>query len=88
MYMKDSIYSEFMSQLIDEKKISIDQVNDAVSRVLRIKFRLGLFDNPYTTVVDEKDRYLKKRESSNCCITGSGINGVIEKRKANFTPRW
>ena len=60
MDMKDSIYSEFMSQLIDEKKISIDQINDAVSRVLRIKFRLGLFDNPYTTVDDEKDRYLKK----------------------------
>lgn len=60
MDMKDSIYAEFMSQLMKEKKISIAQVNDAVSRVLRIKFRLGLFDNPYTTVVEEKDRYLKK----------------------------
>lgn len=62
MDMKDSIYAEFMSQLITEKKISIDKINDAVSRVLRIKFRLGLFDNPYTTVVDEKERYLKKED--------------------------
>lgn len=60
MDMKDSIYSEFMGQLVDEKKIAINKINDAVSRVLRIKFRLGLFDNPYTNVVDEKNRYLKK----------------------------
>lgn len=62
MDMKDGIYAEFMSQLIDEEKMSIDKINDAVSRVLRIKFRLGLFDNPYTTIANEKDRYLKKED--------------------------
>ena len=33
-------------------------VDDAVKRVLRIKFRLGLFDNPYTPTSTEKERFL------------------------------
>lgn len=57
MDMTDKVYSENLKQLIQEKKVPISRVNDAVRRVLRIKFRLGLFDRPYTQVVE--DRYLQ-----------------------------
>lgn len=60
MDMKDGIYLEYCKELLNEKKISIAQIDDAVSRILRVKFRLGLFDDPYTAVVDEKQRYLNK----------------------------
>ena len=85
MDMKDSIYAEFMSQLLEEKKISIEQVDDAVSRVLRIKFRLGLFDNPYTTVVDEKDRYLKK-ESVQIAAKLAAESMVLLKNEKQILP--
>jgi beta-glucosidase len=58
MDMTDSIYKEHFAQLVAEKKIPMEKIDDAVSRVLRIKFRLGLFDQPYTPVINEKDRYL------------------------------
>jgi len=59
MDMKDNIYLENLQQLVDEKKIAMSKIDDAVSRVLRVKFRLGLFDQPYTTVTDESKRYLQ-----------------------------
>lgn len=59
MDMTDKIYIENLKQLIDEKKIPLAKIDDAVSRILRVKFRLGLFDQPYTSVVDESDRYLQ-----------------------------
>ncbi len=59
MDMTDKIYVQNLKQLIEEGKISMDAIDDAVSRILRVKFRLGLFDKPYTTVVDETARYLK-----------------------------
>jgi beta-glucosidase len=62
MDMKDNIYFEFMEELVKENKISIAMIDDAVSRVLRVKFRLGLFDKPYTTVTEEKLRYLKSED--------------------------
>ena len=34
-------------ELVDEGEVSIERINDAVRRVLRLKYRLGLFDKPY-----------------------------------------
>jgi len=59
MDMTDNIYMQNLKQLISEKKIPMAKIDDAVSRILRVKFRLGLFDQPYTTVVDESSRYLQ-----------------------------
>ncbi len=36
-------------QLVNDKKINIKQIDQAVTRVLHEKFMLGLFDNPYTS---------------------------------------
>ena len=39
-----------IKELIDEGKLSEDDIDDAVRNILRLKYRLGLFENPY---VDE-----------------------------------
>lgn len=42
-------YSEFINDLINLVKnnvIPIDRINDAVGRILLVKFTLGLFENP------------------------------------------
>lgn len=38
---------DYLIELVEEKKLPIERVNDAVRRILRLKFRLGLFDDPY-----------------------------------------
>ena len=40
-------YISFIEELVKEKEISEKQIDDAVRDILRLKFRLGLFDNPY-----------------------------------------
>ena len=37
-----------LKELVDEGKVSMDRIDDAVRRILRLKYRLGLFDNPNT----------------------------------------
>ncbi len=54
MDMMGHCYDKHMAKLVEEGKISMQLVDDAVKRVLRIKFRLGLFDNPYTPTSTEK----------------------------------
>ena len=58
MDMMGHCYDKHMAKLVEEGKISMQLVDDAVKRVLRIKFRLGLFDNPYTPTSTEKERFL------------------------------
>jgi len=47
MDMQSTIYHTYLQQLVEEKKVSEATINEAVRRVLRVKFMLGLFDNPY-----------------------------------------
>jgi len=61
MDMESYIYFNEVENLLAEAKVSQDQIDDAVRRILRVKFELGLFDDPY--------KYLdQKREKE---ITGS-----------------
>lgn len=85
MDMRDNIYFENFKSLIDEKKIPLSKIDDAVSRILRIKFRLGLFDQPYTTVIDEKQRYLQA-ESKALAVKLAEESMVLLKNKANTLP--
>lgn len=51
MVMVPDKYIEFITnlkELVNEGKISIERINDAVRRILNIKFKLGLFDKPFT----------------------------------------
>lgn len=47
MDMESRSYKNHLAQLVKEKKVPIALVDDAVRRVLRKKFELGLFDDPY-----------------------------------------
>jgi len=48
MEMVSRTYNSHAPQLIKEGKLSPATVDEAVRRILRIKFRLGLFERPYT----------------------------------------
>lgn len=58
--MVSRLYNQFGKQLVDSGAVSIDRVDEAVRRVLRFKYRLGLFDNPYVDESLEKDELLSK----------------------------
>lgn len=58
MDMMNQCYNNHLADLVKEGKVSEELLNDAVKRVLRVKFRLGLFENPYTPNSTEKERFL------------------------------
>lgn len=48
MEMATDAYQKFIKQLLAEKKISMAMIDKSVRNILRVKFKLGLFENPYT----------------------------------------
>ena len=38
----------YLKELVEEGKVSMERIDDAVSRILRLKYRLGLFETPNT----------------------------------------
>jgi beta-glucosidase len=48
--MTSTLIRDFGARLLAEGRISMRRVDDAVRRILRIKFRAGLFERPYAPV--------------------------------------
>ncbi|RZA09021.1 MAG: beta-glucosidase BglX [Moraxellaceae bacterium] len=56
MDMMANAYTGSLPSLLAEKKITESQLNDAVRRILILKNRLGLFEDPYKYLPDAKVR--------------------------------
>ena len=57
MEMTSTAYEHHLKELIEEKKVSVEELNDFVRNILRIKFRLGLFKNPHRNKEHTGDLY-------------------------------
>ncbi|MFD1372636.1 glycoside hydrolase family 3 protein [Actinoplanes sichuanensis] len=42
-----ALFQENLEAEVRAERVPIDRIDDAVKRILRVKFRLGLFENPY-----------------------------------------
>jgi len=58
MDMMSKGYDKHLEELVDSGEIPMEVVDEAVRRVLRVKFRLGLFENPYTPESAPSERFL------------------------------
>ncbi len=47
MDMQGNIYTDYLQQLLEEGKVKESQIDECVRSILRMKYRLGLFDHPY-----------------------------------------
>jgi beta-glucosidase len=92
MVMLPNRYIEFkndMDSLINEHKIDTARVDDAVRRILTIKFKLGLFERPFTdrTLIDSVGS-VGHRAVARQCVRESLVllkkkDGILPLRKTN-----
>ncbi len=47
MEMATTTYYENVKALLDDKKITMEQIDNAVMNILTVKYKMGLFENPY-----------------------------------------
>ena len=59
--MVSTNYRDFGPQLVRERKVSRARIDEAVRRILRVKFRAGLFRNPYVDVGAAEGKQLLPR---------------------------
>lgn len=54
MDMHSGVYLDHLEALVQDNPELLQLLDDAVLRILRVKFRLGLFENPYVSDEDEE----------------------------------
>ena len=85
MEMVSRSYNEFGARLLEQRKLSQATIDEAVRRILRIKFRLGLFANPYTDEAREPQSLLRP-DSLTLARQGAARSMVLLKNDGGVLP--
>ncbi|QIU93208.1 glycoside hydrolase family 3 N-terminal domain-containing protein [Bacteroides faecium] len=85
MDMMSHAYDRHLQELVEEGKVSMAQVDEAVRRILLLKFRLGLFERPYTPATTEKERFFRP-QSMDIAARLAAESMVLLKNENNVLP--
>lgn len=87
MDMESNAYRNNLAQLVKENRVPIATIDDAVRRILRKKFELGLFDDPYKYSNQERqDKALSNPEHSKIARDMAVKSIVLLKNEKNVLP--
>lgn len=87
MDMESNAYRYNLAQLVKENKVSITLIDDAVKRILRKKFELGLFDDPYKYCNPEREqKELNNPEHRKVAREIAAKSIVLLKNEKNILP--
>ena len=75
-----------LRKLIKEGAISMETIDRRVRDILRVKFLVGLFDNPYQTDLKQADKEVNSPENQQIALQASKESLVLLKNKDNLLP--
>ena len=85
--MMSNVYAGNLKQLVEEKLVSEELIDDAVLRVLRFKNSLGLFENPYKNIDNrEENDLLSNKENLELARRLTTKTIVLLKNENNILP--
>ncbi|MEO7978550.1 glycoside hydrolase family 3 N-terminal domain-containing protein [Flavobacterium sp.] len=84
MEMTSLSYSHHLKTLITEKRVSEKQLDEMVRNILRIKFRAGIFENPYFK--DREKFSLLSADALLTAKTAAGKSCVLLKNENQILP--
>lgn len=76
----------YLRQLVKEGRIPMDTINKRVGDVLRVKFRLGLFDHPYIESAAETRKLVNSEANQQVALQASRESIVLLKNNNNMLP--
>lgn len=75
-----------LRELVKEGGLSEEVINDRVRDILRVKFLIGLFDNPYQTNLKGADEEVEKKENEEVALQASRESIILLKNDKNVLP--
>src|SRR6266487_4496892 len=83
--MTSTLIRDFGAQLMAQHRISMPRLNDAVRRILRVKFRAGLFEHPYVDVSQAEAAQLRP-DAVAAARQAAGRSMVLLKNQGSTLP--
>ncbi len=77
-------FCDDLKELVQEGEVPMSRIDDAVARVLRLKYRLGLFENPYWDI-KKYDRFASA-QSAAVALQAAEESEILLKNQDNILP--
>ena len=77
-------FCNYLKELVQEGEVPMSRIDDAVARVLRLKYRLGLFENPYWDI--KKYEKFGCEEFAHVALQAAEESEVLLKNEDNILP--
>jgi beta-glucosidase len=77
-------FCTLLKELVQEGKVPMSRIDDAVRRVLRLKYRLGLFDHPNTELKNYPDFGSKQHEA--VALQAAEESMILLKNEGDILP--
>lgn len=83
MDMESYIYLNHITSLLKEGKVQSTQIDDAVRRILKVKFELGLFDDPYLYCDEEREKKITGSEEIRTGVLDIAKKSIVLLKNEN-----
>jgi beta-glucosidase len=85
--MTSTFIRDFGQQLLAQGRISMRRIDDAVRRILRVKFRAGLFEHPFAPYTpDQAEAQMLKPDAVAAARNAGSRSMVLLKNEGNVLP--
>ena len=85
MHMHGPEWQTAVVELVKEGRIPESRIDESVRRILTVKFRLGLFEHPYSDV-KTRDRVINDQEHKRTALEASRNSIVLLKNEKDLLP--
>lgn len=87
MDMESHLYIAELVKLVNEGKVDVALIDDAVRRILRVKFELGLFDDPYKYLSEKREKEtIGSKANHDAVLDVAKKSIVLLKNEKNLLP--
>lgn len=87
MDMTDGLYNAHIEEAVKQGKVSMATVDESVRRILSVKFKLGLFEDPYRFLDEKREKEtVKSKELMDLALEASHKSMVLLKNDKNILP--
>jgi len=85
--MTSTFIRDFGAQLLAQRRISMRRIDDAVRRILRVKFRAGLFEDPFAPYMPgETEAQMMRPDAVEAARKAAGKSMVLLKNEGAVLP--
>lgn len=83
MNMTDGLYNRCLEKLVREKNIDMNEIDASVERILRAKYALGLFEDPYRFLDNQRESREVRSASAMALARKAAVSSMVLLKNAN-----